>query len=409
MDLTPDQLEQLKSLGISTSKVPLSTSESTQTVSTLPSLGKNKLQTISSNEDKRVLKPSINPVIPLLSISGLTLLSFGGLVLFKGKETATLSPDLSGRSTQRVDNVPTQVPKSIQHYLLTSQQFFTRALSSPADQQVELVNQSILAATQATKDFPNDSRGYEQRGRLYQSLIDNNPDLIKNAIADLSSAHQLNPNSAEITRTLATLFARSGDINNTLNYLSQTVNLEPTKAQNFYDLARLQTQAGYVPQALDTYTRLLTIVADPTQKQQVTLEKESLEKLASQNIHPSEASAKEGYPTITTTPLTNNSPLLQANSGTGLIIAAPETSKDISVKSLTDSNSLSGVGILPANTSHVSITNSNLTSSSQVYLTITKGGKNQTLQVLSKSNGSFSVGLDAPINEDIEFKWWIVN
>jgi hypothetical protein len=407
MDLTQSQLEQLKSLGISISKDHLNTSESTQTVSTPPSLGKNKLQTISSSSTGSLLKPSINPVIPLLSISGLTLLSFGGLVLFKGKETTTLSPDLSGRSTQRVDNVPTQVPKSIQHYLLTSQQFFTKALSSSPEEQVELVNQSILAATQATKDFPQDYRGYEQRGRLYQSLIDNNPDLLKNAIADLSSAHQLNPNSAEITRTLATLFARSGDINNTLNYLSQTVNLEPTKAQNFYDLARLQTQAGYVPQALDTYTRLLTIVADPTQKQHITLEKESLEKLASQNTN------TKAQPPLTpfTTPQSpvDNSPLLQADNGTGLIIAAPETSKDISVKSLTDSNSLSGVGSLPANTSQISITNSNITSDSLVYLTITKGGKNQSLQIISKSTGSFTAGLDSPISEDIEFKWWIVN
>lgn len=406
MDLTPSQIEQLKKLGINISKTHSNISESTQTTSSSLSLDQNKLQTVSSTSTNQVLKTPVNPVIPLLSISGLTLLSFGGLVLFKGKETATVTPDLLPRSPQG-EVEPTQVPKSIQHYLLTSQQFFTQALSSAPEQQVELVNQSIITATQATTVFPDDYRGYEQRGRIYQSLIDTQPNLLKQAISDFAKAHQLNPQSAEITRNLASLFARSGDVNNTINYLSQTVSLEPTKAQNFYDLARIQTQAGYVPQALETYNRLLSIIADPNQKQQVTIEKESLEKLASQNKTNNSHSVT---PFVTPNlPSDNDAPLLQASASPGLIVAAPEKSTDITVNNLTASNSLSGTGILVAGSDKVIISNDNLTSKSQVYLTVTKGGKNQSFQILSKSTGSFTAGLDSPISEDIEFKWWIVN
>lgn len=432
MDLTPDQLAQLQSLGIAVSNPTVNisdthqnnTEEIKQPQTSSPSLGQISNQTISSSRPNKVLKPSINPIVPLLSVSGLTLLSFGGIVLFKNKETTpNITSIESGRSTQRVDNVPTQVPKSIQHYLLTSQQLFTQALSlqanAPKNQRPselsDLLNQSILAATDAIKQFPDDYRGYDQRGRIYQSLVDSNlptdrqAPFLKNAIADLVTASRLNPDSAQITRTLASLFAKTGDVPHTLSYLSQTVSLEPTNPQNFYDLARLQTQAGYIPQALDTYTRLLTLVSDPVQKQQVAAEKTSLEKLVAQNP----GSASKASPSLpinqpSTSPQADG-PLLQADAGGGLIIAAPETSKNISVSSLTDSNALAGTGTLPANTVSVVIPHSQLLPTSQVYLAITQGGKNQTLQVLSRSQDSFTVGLDSSINEDISFKWWIVN
>jgi arginine/ornithine N-succinyltransferase beta subunit len=93
----------------------------------------------------------------------------------------------------------------------------------------------------------------------------------------------------------------------------------------------------------------------------------------------------------------------------GLIVAAPEEDKSITVASQTDSNSLSGNTTLPSDQKEITITNDNISSASQVYVTITKGGKNQNLQVLSKSDKSFTVGLDSSISEDVQFKWWIIN
>jgi len=360
------------------------------------------------------LTPPKNTLLPLLSISGLTLLSFGGLLLFKSKAEAP-SGQMYGQIPVSAPT-PTQVPKSIQHYLLTSQQFFTQALQlqqQKSPDTVKFLNQSILAASDAIKEFPNDYRGYEQRGRIYQALIDSQPQLLTTVIADFSAASALNPSSAALTRSLATLYARKGDSRSTLNYLTRTINLDPTTAQNFYDLARLEQQLGMIPQALSTYDRLLTIVFDPTQKQAVVTEKTALEKLVAQSpdvrvdphIDPSGSALPSFFPSV---PPITDGPLIQADSGTGLIIAAPETSANITVNNLSTSNSLSGDGLLPAGRTSITLTNTTLTPSDQIYITLISGGKNLNLQLLSRSGSTFTVGLDSPALEEIKFKWWIV-
>lgn len=407
-NLTTDQLEQLKQLGINISKLDVNISNEIKTEHELvPRTGKINSNPIVSTR-----------ILPLLSISGLTLISFGGLVLFKNKTSVTQPPILESSNSNQVSSPsPTQVPKSIQHYLLTSQQYFTQALSfqqnQQNDQMLSALNQSVSFANEAISIFPQDYRGYEQRGRIYQSLIDSQPQLLENALADFTKASSINSNSPEITRSLATLFARRGDVQNTIVYLSKTVSLEPTKAQNFYDLARIQQQVGQLPQALETYNRLITIISDPSQKSVILAEKSTIEKLLSQNNNNKLPTTDNQIPMTTiqispTVPVSTG-PLLQANSGSGLIIAAPEISKNISVSSLVDSNSLSGTSILTSGQKSIAIANDNLSPSSQVYLTVIKGGKNLSLQVLSKSKNTFVVGLDTPTNEDISFKWWIIN
>jgi len=384
-EFTSDQIDQLRQLGID---IPPSSSP------------------LIFQPQKPVKK--INPIFPLLSISGLTLLSFSGLILFKNKSQDTTSTINSPLQNNQPANDPTQVPKSIQHYLLTSQQYFTQATK---DQSVDALNQSIISATQAIKEFPTDYRGFYQRGRIYQSILASKPELISQVISDLSQAQKLEPNSAEITRSLAAVYAQKGDAQNTISYLNMTVSLEPTKAQNFYDLAKIQQQAGLLPQALDTYTRLLSLVTDPTQITQIQTEKSSLENLIAQNPRPPETSVKTdpNTPTVSPLPLNLDSPTIQASAGGGLIVAAPEKLDQINVTNLTSSNSLSGTATLPANKKEIVLSNSQLSTTSQVYITVTKGGKNQNLQVLSKSTGSFTIGLDQSINEDIEFRWWIIN
>jgi len=394
MDLTPDQLHQLQQLGLNTTPVTQTTSK-------------------------------VN-LLPLFSISGLTILSISGLILFKTKNNQNIIPTtVNPSSTNQTFPSPTQVPKSIQHYLLASQQYFTQALSAQSNQQnsalLDLLNQSILAASEAIKTSPSDYRGYEQRGKIYQSLASTKPSgeggtdslpFLSAAISDYQQAQKLNQNSADLTRQLASLYAKKGDLQNTLTYLSATVSLEPTKAQNFYDLAHLQQQAGLLPDALNTYNRLLPLVSDSTQKSQLEIEKQSLEKIVAQNpsqnnlISP-KLSGEGGSPTPA--PIQTEGNLLQASNTIGLIIAAPEISPNIYLKNQTDSNSLSGTANLPAGQKQIIIQNSKLTPSSQVYLTILTGGKNQSLEVLSKSADSFTAGFLSPLSEDVTFKWWIVN
>jgi tetratricopeptide (TPR) repeat protein len=390
MEFTSNQIKQLQSLGIEVQKNIK-----------LP-------QKIKPNKTK-------SNIFPLLSISGLTLLSFGGLILLKSKTQNTIPNSSDTKNIPSdISPTPTQVPKSIQHYLLTSQQYFSKALqqqnsSTTNESTIELLNQSILAATKAIKDFPKDYRGYQQRGRIYQALIDSKPKLIDQSISDLTSAQKLNPDSAEITHTLASLYAKKGDAQSTIIYLNQTVALEPTKAQNFYDLAKIQQQTGLLPQALETYNRLITLITDSNQKIQIESEKLALENLIAQNTNSSKTSTNEiPSPTISL-PSNLDSPTIQALTDNGLIIAAPDKSQNIEITNQTDSNSLSGNSILNANQKEISISNTNLNSTSQVYVTATKGGKNQNLQVISKSENSFIVGLSSPTSEDIEFKWWIIN
>jgi tetratricopeptide (TPR) repeat protein len=366
-------------------------------------------QIIQKIEPTIEIKPKTN-YIPLISISGITLLSFGGLILLKSQTTASINQTTSpSEETLPQSAKPTQVPKSIQHYLLTSQQFFTKALEIiDQNQKIDYVNKSIIAATDAIKEFPKDYRGYHQRGRIYQSLIDSKPELLSQAISDLSIAFKLNENSAEVSRDLATLYAKKGDAQNTIIYLSQTINLEPTKAQNFYDLAKIQQQAGYFSDALNTYTNLLTLVNDPAQKQQIETEKQSLENIISQNPN----TPKQKLPsTIQDLKPNLDAPTIQATdilSDKGLIIAAPEIGKKIEVANQTDSNSLSGSSILSAGQTNISIDNSQIDETTQIYVTSTKGGKDKNLKITSKSKGTFTVGINSPSSEDIEFKWWII-
>ncbi len=389
MDLSTDQLEKLQNLGLNPPKAPQSAPKSS--------------------------------LLPLFSISGLTILSIGGLILLKSKDTSSFPANIpSGRSTDKVDNVPTQVPKSIQHYLLASQQYFTRALESQSSctgspdgcpSVIDYLNQAITAASDAIKSSPSDYRGFEQRARIYQALLDSQPQLLDASIADYQQAQKLNPDSAQITRQLASLYAKKGDLQNTLAYLSATVTLEPTKAQNFYDLARLQQQAGLLPDALKTYNSLIPLISDISQKSQLETEKKALENIISKNnFAPTKPSSEVGSLTPSPAPIQTEGNLLEASTRTsGPIIAAPETIDEISVQNQTDSNSLSGTATLPSGQKQITIPNSQLKSSSQVYLTILSGGKNQTLEVLSKSKDSFTAGFISPLSEDVTFKWWIVN
>jgi tetratricopeptide (TPR) repeat protein len=423
---TPDQIEKLKSLGIKVDEnniSPLHQGEMSEGQRGLePKPDVPQTARINNKNSKLEIRNSKkqNLVFPLLSISGLTLLSFSGIVLLKNKSSTIATTNIK-QPIPNADVTPTQVPKSIQHYLLTSQQLFSQALQlqqqnspTPASGQstIDLLNQSILAATEAIKEFPQDYRGYQQRGKIYQSLIDSNPKLIDQSISDVSTAQKLNPTSSDITHTLASLYAKKGDAQNTILYLNQTVSLDPTQAQNFYDLAKIQQQAGFIADALNTYNRLVTLITDPTQKSQIETEKSALEKIIAQNPNLKNNSASPSTPTLPQNSDLKDSldsPTIQAMGNGGLIVAAPEEINKIEVKNQTDSNSLSGNAILSSGQKEISISNSNISSASQVYVTATKGGKNQNLQVISKSDKSFTVGLDTAISEDVEFKWWIIN
>jgi len=81
---------------------------------------------------------------------------------------------------------------------------------------------------------------------------------------------------------------------------------------------------------------------------------------------------------------------------------------------------------LPANESEIMIYNNKITEQSLIYLVPTSDTQNKVLYVKAKKpqqateidtegneipeeKGWFKVAIDMPINQEIEFNWWIVN
>jgi cytochrome c-type biogenesis protein CcmH/NrfG len=396
----PQTLKRLQDLGLDPYKKPLSPPPiSSQTQITLPPKTKSS-------------------TLPLLAISGVSLLSVGSLIFFKNRTSPPLSPRLSNpvpNPQSQSQPTPTQIPKSIHHHLLTSQSFFSEATAiqqQNPQKAISLLNQAVDQATQALTLYPTDYRGFEQRAKIYSSLNSADPQestsYLTQAIIDYQQAYQLKPDNASLTKQLATLWAKRGSVKDTLSYLNLTIQIEPTNAQNYYDLAQIQTQIGQIDQALATYQHLLPLLTDPTEKSKISQETSSLKNLLSQNQ----------TATLSVTPVPDQptlienldqTPTIQALVNTAPIIADSQESSVIEISGQSASNALSGTSLIPAGDQELVVFSTALTSSSRVYTTITKGGQNQILTIKSKSDSSFTVAIDSLATQDIEFKWWITN
>lgn len=372
---------------------------------------------ISSGDDFKIKKNS-NLKIVVGSVV-FSMVGFGIVMLLKKDGTTkTTNIEIKTPDNEVVARIsPTQT--NIQKHLLASQQYYSQALQAQSvgnsQEVVQFLNKSLEEAGQAIVNFSDDFRGYQQRGKIYQSLVsasetlnEQDKQFLSQAINDLNMAYKLNTELAEISRDLANLYARAGDASKTIFYLSETIRIEPTKAQNFYDLARIQSQSGDIVSALETYKQLVWLVSDTNQKQIIEAEKQSLEKILAENPGLKQKTRVDYIPTPTEGIL-RQGPKIEASRKSNVIIAAAEEKERLEVAGMTESNSYSGVAVLPANQSEIEINNNKLASNTQIYITIVKGGKNQVLRVKSKTDSSFRVGLDVPIAEDIEFKWWIID
>ncbi len=372
---------------------------------------------MSSGNDFRIKKNNNFKIVAGSVVFG--MVGFGMVMLLKKDgSTKTSNIEIKTPDDEAVARI-SPIQTNIQKHLLASQQYYSQALQAQTNgtsqEVIEFLNKSLEEAGKAIANFGDDFRGYQQRGKIYQSLISTTETLseqdkqfLNQAINDLSRAYKLNTELAEISRDLANLYAKAGDATKTIFYLSETIRIEPTKAQNFYDLARIQSQSGDVVSALETYKQLVWLVSDTSQKQIIEAEKESLEKILADNPDLKQKTNTKYIPTPTEGIL-REGPKIEASKKSNVIIAAAEEKEELEVSGMTESNSYSGEAKLGANQADVEIKNENLTSQSQVYVTIVKGGKNQVLRVKSKTESSFRVGLDVPIAEDIEFKWWIID
>jgi len=248
---------------------------------------------------------------------------------------------------------PTQVPKSFDKHLLSSQDLFQKAVSLQStnpQQAIAYFNQSIQEVSISISQT-NSTVAYGLRGRLYASLMQSYPQFIDVAISDLLSSEK-NP---ETIRILANLYTSKGDLVSSLPYLEQVGN--PNEINAVKNLIQQAPKTSTPP---------------------------------------------------TGTPLKIETPLLEANAESDLIIASPLDSTALTTTSTATTNSLSGQIVLQKGTSSVTLQNSNINSTAQVYITALSGGKNQPLSVLSKVQGKAELGLPDISTEDITIKWWIV-
>lgn len=303
-----------------------------------------------------------------LSLSGLTLISFGSLIILQGHFETNIQASLISPATVSDTISPST---TINHYLLSSQNNFSKAISLQQSQNVApFINEAISSASVAIDHFPQDPRGWAQRLTIYLSLVDSQPQLISPAIADCQ----------------------------------QLMILEPKNTAHYHSLIRLYEKSGNLPEALKFYYRLLPLTSEAEKRNQLLSQISSIRSLLTQ------LPTNNTHTNLTPTqPLILSEKLLQASTTDNLVIASPQENISFDNNSRTGVNALSGQSTLTSGSKSVNIINNTLKPSSQIYLTITKGGKNQNLQVLSRDTSSFTVGLDSPIHEDIEFKWWIVN
>jgi hypothetical protein len=92
-----------------------------------------------------------------------------------------------------------------------------------------------------------------------------------------------------------------------------------------------------------------------------------------------------------------------------VVVAAPASSSSGTLGGNEQSNATAGTAILPANATSITISNTNVTDNTLIYITPVSNTHNQVLYVSSKSAGQgFTVSTNAGIGQDITFNYWLI-
>jgi len=92
------------------------------------------------------------------------------------------------------------------------------------------------------------------------------------------------------------------------------------------------------------------------------------------------------------------------------IIASETTSPEEATNSAQiSSNAAAGTVVLPTDKTELTVVNNKLSPNSMVYLTPVGSTDNQVIYLKSKTENSFTIGIDQGLNRDISVNWWIIN
>ena len=370
----------------------------------------------------------------------LNLLASKGLTFTHQSEV--LSPVADEPSSPTITNPPVQSSSanvySPTQYIYLSQSFFSdgQALSqnrqqSEEDKKVILtkLQQAIDTISEGIGKFPKRAELWAHRATIEWSIASAFPNALPNAISDMEEAAKLNPQNPDYTRALSDLYlaalrANSGNPENSRNlldravyFLARTQEQKPNDPKILYNLAQLQTKAGLLKNARISFVKLLPLITDPTQKQQIESEKANVEKLLAQENASARqrisASTKENTDAIDAmTPSSPPSGLEltpdQQTMSRQLVVAAPGDTTS-PYQDFIGSSAFSGTATISAGQTSITVEATRVTDTAPVYVT-PMTTTNATLSVTTKKAGShFTVSIDSPQPTDTPFQWWILS
>lgn len=334
-------------------------------------------------------------------------------------------------STKTSSEESSVAAKPLPYYITLSQEFLTKAENlskkdeqTPEEKQkiIDTVNQALDQANQAIANYPEDARGFYQRAVIYQALGTFMPDSYKFAVRDLREAININSQNPQYHTRAAAIYLKIGDFNSAAVAYYNAYTISPTDSQVLYDLADTLEKSGQLAKAKIYFEKLISIMPpdDPSIEAVKSRQKNIVSLLAQANT----AGLTDPGANLTTSDLapqasdqsadiigTQELPLEQAAVGTRLVIANPE-SETASVHQDTSLsvNAKSGIGVIPAGQTVVTIQNNNIGTSSQIILSPASDIDNEVLRLEAKKAGDkgwFKAAIDKPLSFDLNFNWWI--
>ena len=318
----------------------------------------------------------------------------------------------TGQHQNQLANTTLLPNQAVSQYLLQSQALLSKAFelssqnsdASKNEQVVRLINEAITQATQATIAAPQDARGFAQRGKIYKTIEKYLDNALQAALKDYLRATRLDPYQLDYYQQTAELYLKLEKPALAQENWQKAAYLNPTDPQAWYSLAKIQTSLGNLKQAKISYQRILSLVVELEQKQEIEKEIIALNKLLAQaGEQPLPTASLENKVILPDQPLQ-----LEAKIASNVIIAEPQEKADL-VNSTLESNALSGVGAIPAQETTVVIENTQIQTNSEIYLSALDNLSNQILRVGNKKKGSFTVEVPKGPEEEISFRYWIIN
>ena len=318
---------------------------------------------------------------------------------------------------------PSQYIYLSQSYFADGQTMSQNREQSEEDKKIILakLQQSLDTIGEGIAQYPKRPELWAHRAAIKRALAGLSANAIPSAIADMEQAVALSPANPDYTKTLSDLYlaqckSPSGDANTcrldqAVVYLTRTQTAKPNDAQLLYSLAQLQVKAGLLKSAQISFAKLLPLVSDAGQKQQVTREKTAVEQLLAKagetkfdQLDKLDQFDQNQSPPPAGLELLPDQQVMSRE----LVVAAPDDGLS-PYEDTVGSSAFSGSTTIPKGQTSVTVESTRVTDTAPVYVT-PQGATNATLTVTTKKAGShFVVSVDSPQTADLPFSWWILS